>query len=154
MSVNKKILCLFLTLILVLAMSVSCGFRPYPYIHDKSLITRIDLVRIRYRDLDGMITFSEEYIGEIPDTDSFIEEFDQILKETVFFDPFQMNDGTLALRFLYENGDYELTAPSGQSHRYIEDGHLSVMQTRVHFDDREFLGLLKRYGYDYDSVIG
>ena len=143
----KKILVLSILVVLILLGLAFCNTeRDYKFIHPESEIVEIAFGKIEKADdgeSDGIEhvfipdrTFSGNKITEI------LNAFKQMKCFYIATDPHSMYAGTLGMKILYSNGDFEITNDFAQatykSGRYKSTGYYC-------FEAEEFLAFLENY---------
>ena len=92
----------------------------------------------------------QKVLTTIEAKDDFISDFKKIYCNAIIpgSAPDAVIAGDVAVRFVLENGDYELVAPSGQS-RY-KDGAFLLYKGYFNFDKEEFEALISKYTNESD----
>ena len=130
----KKFCFVIITIILFLCTGCRTKFR---FQHNTSEIETIEIIQI-----ESIIPPSFEILSIVDSKEGFLKEFSLIDCYTKT-PPSGINIGEIAIRIMYNNGDYDLIAKSGQS-RYANgdydwyDGHWSFVEI-------EFDALIKKY---------
>lgn len=141
----KKI-AFFLSFFFIASFLVSCfSSDEYSFLHDVSKLDNITIVEVGADEGNGappelkcIITIEEEK--------AFLEEFLVLECYKVWDDPSGVYLGEYAIKFEYQNGDYELISESGQA-RYSYSEYYKEM----HYD--KYHGWYVFYGEELKTLI-
>ena len=147
----KKISILLLVLLLLLCYGCACGHRTrFDLLHDESKICSIEIVGI-VEEYDeetkqpSLITFAK-----IDDIDSFLKDFRKVKcrsRGVIGFSPDGVYQNEVAIKFSYENNDYELVSDGGRS--IYTGGDLDFYRGHESFNDEQFDALIAKYYPSY-----
>lgn len=122
----------------------SCTYTEYDFMHSKEKIEHIEVVEA-YCDFatgNGIQTV----LVEITEKDSFLKDFEELECFMYWFGgPSGIDTKGIALKFTYENGDYELVRAIGQSEYTKEKDYYKVYCMNGNFDYEEFNKLIFKY---------
>lgn len=128
---------------LVITMS-GCKIKSsYDFENDSSLIDNVEIVSINYEIVDNKENVSETTICEISDIEEFLIEFSKLNCYVYMGDPRGFHNDCIAIKFNYENGDYEITADIGKI-TYV-NGVNNYYQGFRAFEKNEFSTFLRKW---------
>ena len=136
-SKQMKILIVSLIVFSLLTALASCSYQTdYTYLHDKSEISSIEIVNAYYdSENDEGVQVTLVVIANIS---KFIEEFEKLnCHITVPGGPVGVVEEGIAIKIIYENGDYEVLRYMGRS-EYTQELGYDVYCDRASFDKNEF----------------
>ena len=131
-------------LVVVLVLFISCNRQAsYKYMHDPSEIASIEIVHVGESFTNGII--DQELLAEIGDIPLFLSEFDELYCSIHYTDPGIILTNHPAIKFIYNNGDYELISSVGQAAFYANSGRFDWAQGFRDFDDDQFYEFVYKY---------
>lgn len=101
----------FVFVVLFLVFHSGCALKGYPFLNDKDEITQIEIVKV-YNTLDS-VNLKIEKILIIEQKSQFLKDFSKIKVRQIIGYAYPIDEGEMAIRFLYGNGDFEIIAISG-----------------------------------------
>lgn len=114
----------------------------YEFFHDTAEIVSIEIVEVLEYDHEKL-SYKENVLATIENTDVFLQEFSEIHCREVFNDPETIEPNTIVIKVLYSNGDYEFI-------NYIAQRKCYKDSSRSHngyfiLDKEPFEALIKKY---------
>ncbi|MBQ8393470.1 MAG: hypothetical protein IJX51_06840 [Clostridia bacterium] len=155
----KCLLCLFMMLVILTSLS-GCGILvlffdghkiDYPYLNSREEIVLIEIIRY---DWDNEDTHASEIITTIENTDEFLDDFEDVDYYDVFmWEPQGIEDGGIAIKFTYSNGEYEINSHGGQGRYNREAGCYYAYTDNGYFDKEQFRELIYKWAnVDIDDI--
>ena len=137
----KKLLCLFIVLIVVFA--GGCSIKAaYKFLQSPTEISVIEIVKVSRDESTGEI--EQTTISTIDDIEVFLKDFSQVNCYLIYTDPKGIDDSALVIKIVYQDGEYELIDVRGQTQYTDESGFRNYTGYRS-FDDIEFKNLISKY---------
>lgn len=139
-SIMKRIQPLILTIILM-SLCCSCGL-----IGDQEYVCKVeDVAFVQIVSLDKYVNGEYRYeytvLSQIDDFESFINRLNGVKHSVNWGDPRQMEEGYIAIRIEYQNGDFDLLHSDAQW--FNRDG--TNNSGYFFFDDEQFDALISDY---------
>ena len=132
----------FSLVLFVLLNFVSCRVKTnYDFMHSKDSVVSVEIVLITINEVDGLQQKVQTIVEE---PELFLNEFSQVKCYVWFSDPIGVKNNVLAVKIIYDNGDYELIQWNGQAKYERERGLRNYTGFRV-FDENEFNALLDNF---------
>ena len=134
----------FLPIVLLAVLLSGCRAN-YRYLHETSQITEIQIVEITdFVTGDEGLTIPEfRTICTIGDTDALLDDLSDVKCYSYINDPSGVGIGSVGLKLLYDNGDYDLLSASGTARYYA--GQRFHNYAGYYFDIEQFNGLIDKY---------
>ena len=143
--------CLIIFVLFLAFIMAGCTPTDYDFMHSKEKIECIEIVEAYcdYSTGNGIQTV----LVKISDKDSFLKDFQKLECSISWFGgPSGVDTKGIALKFTYENGDYELIRAIGQSEYTKEQDYYKVYCMNGNFDSKEFNKLIFNYsGIDVET---
>lgn len=138
---KKSILCVCIVLLMLL--TVGCEKRAYyRFLYNMEEINTIEIVKMDIDVLNGK--FEQIPVCTIEDKAAFIDDFLQVDCFSLYNDPTAPGDDAIVIKIIYNSGEYELIAASGQS-QYTKERQFQYYKGHRYFDKREFENLISKY---------
>ncbi len=137
----KRTMITFIVLILI-CLGTGCRKQyEYTYLYDKERITAIELVRFNsecedYRNLEIVLT--------IECIDDFLADFSKLSFYKTSLGPVGISENDVVIKFIYDNGDFELIHYHGQAQYVSELGSANNAGDGT-FIEKDFKDLLEKY---------
>lgn len=146
----KKIIHWF-TIIFTIIIFSGCRMKEYPFMNDKEEIACIEIVMVN-NTLDPIFLEITPIIA-VEEKNKFLEEFSNIKVQTVFGYAYAIEEGSIAIKFQYINGDFELIGVSGPGRilYYTEEYYVVSDEETVIEKYKEKCGDLWREYYEMDK---
>ena len=120
--------------------------RDYRFMNEESEITTIEIVEIDPEAPNSEGEIIQATVGSVADVDAFLSEFSNLTchETPIFASPNYFFESGLVIKFVYQNGDYELVGPHAQGH-YTNGKGYNNYKGFFSFEDDEFTKLLEKY---------
>ena len=139
----KKFCLLIITIILFLCTGCSSN---YKFLQNTTEIKTIEIVKVEY-SAEQPITFTT--LSIIEDKEAFLQDFSQISCRRKSSSPFGVDSGEIAIKILYNNGEYELITRDAQSQCLYDPNKEEMYYMKYkgwfYFDKEGFSALLTKY---------
>ena len=143
-NILLKLSMILCTITVLLINISSCGFVSKYNMHDTSEISSIEIVQAFY----NMETheYFETNVVTITDHESFLEDLERIKTSRRYRgELFGITSPGLAVKFTYNNGDYEVFRHVDRSTYKAETQHFNPCADKGEYDKFEFYELLVKY---------
>lgn len=110
----KKLIWTFTWICIILALFSGCSVKTnYIFLHPTSKITDIEIIKVgTYTDTNN-VEQTTLYVAD--DIDAFLAGFNDISCYIHFTDPVGVEENTIAIKFIYDNEEYELVTAHGRA---------------------------------------
>ena len=138
---------LLLALLLFVSLSLhlcSCYKEYNYYIHDLSMVVKVDIVEYRYDGNENMPR--EKVLLTIDDVKSFTEELSLVRYKVTLSPPYSWEPARLGIKLTYENGDYQVISDSFGGVRYYNaTNEYDSWYQSGYFEEEKYAALLNKY---------
>ena len=136
-------ICICILAICTLLLTCGCGCtEAFKYLHSADSIQKIEIVELTQKTENG---FEQKKMCIIDNVDAFIDDFETVDCYRHFMDPLGVDEGDIAIKLIYNNGDYELVTNDGKAIFYADSGIFRYYKGYQTFDDEQFQALLDKY---------
>lgn len=138
----KKLLCLFIVLIVVFA--GGCSIKAaYKFLQSPTEISVIEIVKVSRDESTGEI--EQTTVSTIDDMETFLKDFSQVDCYFYYYaNPTGIEDNALVIKIIYQDGEYELIDANGQS-EYTDERGFHYYSGHHSFNEGEFENLISKY---------
>ena len=137
---KRKLVCCFSSLCLLFCMG--CKKHEFYYMQNKEDIESIAIVQVLTTDYTQ---FEIVPLLLIEDQEAFLSDFSKLNWTTVFSYSYEIKDGSIAIKFQYSNGNYELVTNTGMAKYYHAENRYSPISGDHICDEEEYQQLLAKY---------
>lgn len=133
-------------IIVLIILSAGCHIQ-YDFLQSTAEIASVEIVEIGtisgWDEQKQTCLIDQSVIGRVQDIPSFLEEFCAVQCTLIFSDPKGVEEGDVAVKVTYANGDYELIGRGGQA-KY-KSGELGYGLGYRCFDEEQFHTCIAKY---------